>query len=45
MDVRDPERLTEIEDSDSRCRIQLNSSSISESEAMLLSDAMEEDNA
>jgi hypothetical protein len=43
MDARDPERWFEIEDSDNRCRIRLNSSSISESEAMLLADEMSED--
>ena len=43
MDARDPEKWFEIEDSDSRCRIRLNSSSISESEAMLLADEMESD--
>lgn len=43
MDARDPERWAEIEDSDSRCRIRLNSSSITESEAMLLADEMSED--
>jgi hypothetical protein len=42
MDARDPERWVEIEDSDIRCRIRQNSSSISESEAMLLADEMVE---
>jgi hypothetical protein len=35
MDARDPARWTKIEYPDSRCRIRLNSSKISESEAML----------
>lgn len=43
MDARDPIRWTEIENSDSRCRIRFNSSKISESEAMLLADEMAED--
>jgi hypothetical protein len=43
MDARDPERWFEIKDPDNRCRIRLNSSSISESEAMLLADEMSED--
>jgi len=43
MDARDPERRFEIKDPDNRCRIRLNSSSISESEAMLLADEMSED--
>jgi len=43
MDARNPETWFEIEDPDSRCRIRLNSSKISESEAMLLSDEMSED--
>ena len=43
MDARNPERWTEIENPDRRCRIRLNSSKISESEAMLLADEMAED--
>ena len=36
MDARDPERWFEIEDSDNRCRIRLNSSSISDLHFALL---------
>ncbi|MDO8971074.1 MAG: hypothetical protein Q7U74_10330 [Saprospiraceae bacterium] len=43
MDARDLGSWVEIEDPDSRCRIRLNSSSISESEAMMLADEMAED--
>jgi hypothetical protein len=43
MDSRNPEKWVEIEDPDSRCRIRLNSSPISESEAMLLADELAED--
>jgi len=43
MDSRNPEKWTEIDDPDNRARIRLNSSRVSESEAMLLADELEED--
>ena len=43
MDSRNPEKWVEIEDPDSWTKIRLNSSPVSESEAMLLADELEED--
>ncbi len=43
MDSRNLEKWVEIKDPDSWTRIRLNSSSVSESDAMLLADEMEED--
>lgn len=43
MDGREMSKWVEIEDSDSRCRISSNSSPVSESAAMALSDELAED--
>ncbi len=43
MDSRNPEKWSEIDDPDSWTKIRLNSSPVSESDAMLLADELEED--
>lgn len=43
MDSRNPEKWVEINDPDSCTKIRLNSSPVSESDAMLLADELEED--